>query len=186
MDLGVEIEFYPAGENVLLILTGIGGTTKGYLNKYQTIAENAVKNHGFSTCVATTPHGSWEHPEQNLRFITDYLAGKMKEGGKIYAMGSSAGASILLWYAHLYPKIVRVLAVNPVLNINLHRANDGIKNFAGEKIEIAVGENDASGFFCKMLKGSSRMNITRLSGVDHRFTDEMPLFISLPDRFLFD
>ena len=31
----IDIEYYESGKDILLIITGIGGTTKGYKNKYE-------------------------------------------------------------------------------------------------------------------------------------------------------
>ena len=128
----IETEFYPSGKNVLLILTGIGGSVKGYRNKYQTIAENAVKNRDFSVCVITTPQGSWKRPEENIRYAMRVVQAKVPDCEEVYAMGNSAGATFLLWYSYLFPQIKKVLAINPVLNVNLHRANNGVQKFTGE------------------------------------------------------
>ena len=178
-------EFYPAGEDVLLILTGVGGNAAGYENKYVKIAENAVKKHGFSVCVAPTPTGIWERPKEHFESVLHFLSGKTGGSGKIYAMGNSAGATLLIWYSCLFPQIQRVLAVNPVLNINLDRANGGVKNFNGEKIEIAAGERDASHTFSQCLRKSDKVTVTVFAGADHNFTGKTDLFISLPEKFLF-
>ena len=37
--MNIDIEFYEGGRDVLVIFTGIGGTTKGYQNKYEKIAK---------------------------------------------------------------------------------------------------------------------------------------------------
>ena len=182
---GIETEFYPSGKNVLLILTGIGGSVKGHQNKYQTIAETAVKNHGFSVCVVTMPQGSWECPEDIFRYAMSVVQAQVPDCGDVYAMGNSAGATFLLWYAYLFPQIKKVLAINPVLNVNLHRANHGIRNFTGGKIFLAVGEKDASNLFSEFLEGNQETSVIRLENTDHYFTDNLGTFLSLPERLLF-
>lgn len=55
----IEIEFYENGKDMLLIFTGIGGTTKGFQNKYEIIAEQVIKDYGFSVAVVAMPFGAW-------------------------------------------------------------------------------------------------------------------------------
>ncbi|MDE6557688.1 MAG: hypothetical protein K2K39_01130, partial [Clostridia bacterium] len=121
----MQIDFYSSGNNCVLIFTGLGGDTKGYENKYVKIAETITQKYGFSVFVAQVPKDLWSHPQEVFeeavgRVISEYAP------ETIYVMGSSAGASIAIWYSHLYPQIKKVLAVNPVLNLNYHRTKEGI------------------------------------------------------------
>lgn len=53
MNKQIEIDKFISGNKVLLIMTGLGGTTKGYENKYHTIAKQAY-NKGYSVFITTT------------------------------------------------------------------------------------------------------------------------------------
>ncbi len=176
----IEIEFYGIADNLLLILTGIGGTVKGYADKYVKLANKVIDTQEFSVAVATTPSGSWQHTKENLEFIMQYV--KNKCNGKIYAMGSSAGANILLMHAHEHPQIKQILAVNPVLNINLFKIESGINQFAGNTTLIC-GEKDMSSMFYKMLKSTATTFV--LENIDHNFTNHLDEFIDLPLKYLF-
>lgn len=101
----IDIEYYENGKDILLIITGIGGTTKGFKNKYEIIARNVIKKYNFSVVVATSPFGSWLHTEQNLDYIMNYIKSKRNCDYKVYAMGNSAGANILLWHSHKFTQI---------------------------------------------------------------------------------
>lgn len=176
----IEIEFYGNADNLLLILTGIGGTVKGYADKYVKLANKIIDTQDCSVAVATTPSGSWQHTKENLDFIMHYV--KDKHDGKIYAMGNSAGANILLMHAHEQPQIKQVLAVNPVLNINLFKLESGINQFAG-KTTLICGEKDMSSKFYKMLKTTATTFV--LQDIDHNFTNHLDEFIDLPLKYLF-
>ena len=108
----IKTDYYPAGKDCLLILTGRGGDTKGYENKYEKIAQTVTQKHGFSAVVAAVPDDIWERPTEFFKEAVG-SAPPFCKGGDIYVMGSSAGASLAIWYAHTYPQIKKVLAVNP-------------------------------------------------------------------------
>ena len=182
-----EIEIHEKGNNILLIFTGVGGTTKGFQNKYETIANNVTKSYGFSVIVATTPSGSWLRLDgNNLQDIMNSILDKKRnEHFNVYVMGSSAGANIVLNYSYLFPQIKRVLAINPVLNMNLHRIHEGIKKFNGEKITIVFGEKDYSSKLIEVLPQADVLDTIVLPNVDHMFTGQLETFISLPNQYLF-
>ncbi len=176
----IDIEFYGNSDNLLLVLTGIGGTVKGYANKYVTLANNVTKTQDFSVAVATTPKGSWQHTKENLDFIMNFIKEKYK--GKIYTMGTSGGANIILMHAHKYPQIKKILAINPVLNINFYKIKNGINQFDGN-ITMICGENDLSSSFCKIIKNNVKTFI--LKNIDHNFSNHLEDFINLPFKYLF-
>jgi len=183
----IEIEFCEQGKDVLLIFTGIGGTTKGYRNKYETITKQVIKTYGFSVAVVTTPSGSWNTMEQNFSYVIEYLFNRLQNRNfDIYVMGSSAGANMVLSFSHKYPQIKRALAVNPVLHVNFYMIDRGIKNFSGEKINVVFGEQDPSFRWLEILPKTDKLQTTVLPNVDHMFTDNLETFIDLPKRFLFD
>ena len=183
----IEIEFYEKSNNVLLILTGIGGTTKSFQNKYETIAHNVMKTYGFSVMVATTPSGSWLRLNgNNLQDIMNLIIEKKhNKNFDVYVMGSSAGANIILNYSYSFPQIKRVLAINPVLIMNLHKIHQGIKNFNGEKITVIFGENDYSCKLLEVLPQSNILDTIILPKVDHTFKGQLETFIDLPNHYLF-
>ena len=181
----MKIDFYPAGKDCFLIFTGLGGNVKGSENKYVKIAESVTKNYGFSVFVAALPEDCWERPQEVFKKALNHVM-TMSGEGKIFVMGSSAGASIALWYSHLYPQIKKVLAINPVLNYNYHRTKEGVLKFGGEKIFIASGDMDPCAKWLNMLPVKDNLSKQTLKGVDHVFTDKLPVFLSLPDLLFKD
>ena len=180
----IDIEYYESGKDFFLIITGIGGTIKGYKNKYEIIARNVIKKYNFSVVVATSPFGSWLHTEQNLDYIMNYIKSKRNCDYKVYAMGNSAGANILLWHSYKFPQIKKVLAVNPVMNINIHllkRLQETTKD-----IKIVFGEKDNSCKFAKLIPLNTNVNIEILPDIDHNFTDKSNIFLELPIKYLME
>ena len=175
----MKIDFYPAGKDCLLIFTGRGGDTKGYGNKYVKIAENVTRKYGFSVFVAAVPENCWDSPQEVFSFAVDYVLSKT-DTENIYVTGSSAGASLAIWYSHLYPQIKKVLAVNPVLNLNLHRTKDGILKFNGEKMFIVSGDKDPCVVWLNLLPHKDNLSTQTLKGVDHVFSNRIAEFIALP------
>ncbi|MCM1404512.1 MAG: alpha/beta hydrolase [Prevotella sp.] len=183
-----QIDIYKNDTNkVLLILTGLGGTTTGYCNKYVTIAKQATQM-GWSVIIAATPNGASlvENEPEYFNALLDQVYQVMENKDlTIYAMGHSQGANILLWCAYLHPQIKRVLSINPVLDWNTHLLNNGVKKFTGERINVICGEKDGSAYYLPMLPQTPKTHITKLPNVDHNFINQLDLFIDLPNRYLF-
>lgn len=183
----IEIEVYGKGKNVVLVLTGLGGTVKGYHNKYEIIANNIVTEHNCTVFVATTPHGSWEHSKENLDYIMKFIDQRMSpinKDYKIYVMGHSAGGTFILWYAYNYPRITRILAANPVLNVNFHKLENGANNFKCEFIKIIIGDKDPSYKYADLLQRVKSIETIILPHIDHEFKDSIESFIDLPNKYL--
>lgn len=181
----IEIDFYEGGRDVLLIFTGLGGTLKGYQNKYERIAKQIMNMYHFSVAVVATPPNAWQALEKNLHDAMMFLHDKFQDYNfKVYAMGTSAGANILLCFSYLFPQIKRVLAVNPVLNVNFHWIDRGIKEFTGEQISVISGELDPSSRLIGLLSRYDSVQKIVLPNIDHVFRDNLDKFIELPNRYL--
>lgn len=184
MGKNMEIDFYNAGKNCLLILTGRGGNTRGYANKYVKIAEEVTKRYNFSVAVAGVPSTCWDNPQKIFSDIVNAVFTRLAPE-KIYVMGSSAGATIALWYAYMCPSIQKVLSVNPVLNLNYHRAKEGIEKFCGGRIFVETGEFDPCAVWVNLLPQKDNLQVEILGGVDHVFKDKLDVFTALPHKTLF-
>lgn len=182
----IEFEYYEKGTDVLVILTGMSGTTKGYENKYERIANQVTKDYGFSVVIATTPPNSLMTSKDNLQCIMDMLIQKANGNEfKVYAMGSSAGGNLLLSFSYLFPQIKRVLAINPVINLNFHLIDKGIKSFIGEKLSVVLGELDSASKWVELLPKTDNSETTILPNIDHVFRGYLETFIELPKQYLF-
>ena len=179
----IDIKTYPAGENVLLVLTGLGGSLSGYGEKYVKIARRAVEEYGFTTSVAAVTEEMWADKE---RAFDEIFSRACSAASKAYVMGASAGASLALWYAHKYKNVAKVLCINPVLNVNLTLTVKGMNEFKGEKMYIVSGDWDPSFVWAKMIKSTNNVEVRILENVDHFFTGKLNEFIDLPFELLFN
>lgn len=179
----IDIKNYPAGENVLLVLTGLGGSLSGYGEKYIKIAQRASREYGFTTSVAAVTEDVWADKE---RAFDEIFSRTCSAASTAYIMGSSAGASLALWYAHKYKNVAKVLCINPVLNVNLPLTVKGMNEFKGEKVYIVSGNCDPSFVWAKMIKCTDRVEVRILENVDHFFTGKSDEFIALPFELLFN
>lgn len=185
----IEIDFYKGtNNNVVLIITGIGGSTKGYENKYLNMAQNIVENYKYSVFVATTPTGSWKHPKENIEYITNYIHNKISKKNSHYninVISNSAGATFMLWHAHEFKKIKKIVAINPVLNVNFHLVEKGMQQFKGDFCKVIIGEKDYSFKFTPLLNKINNIQIVTLPNIDHNFTNNLNTFIEIPNKHLF-
>lgn len=177
----------------VLILTGLGGSEDGYNGKYVDIATKLKDNHGASVFVFSTPSGAWEKGEDFLRSCLLDVDKLMKLNGKkdyiVYAMGSSAGASILASYSYKFPKIKKVLALNPVIHFLYNKLQKGLE-CSTAVTKVFVGENDQSMPYFSLISKINRENleVATLPNVDHVFSGEQSfnLFLKLPEKIFFE
>ncbi len=180
----IKYSYYDGGKDVVLIITGIGGSTLGYKNKYDIIAKSIVQHKKCSVLIATSPQGTWLNIKENLiQIINKIIEIKQTDNVNIYAFGHSVGGNILLLNAFRYPQIKRIVAVNPVMNVNISWLIDGIKNFNG-KASVIFGEQDSSSKFACLIPQKENIQTIILPKIDHYFTNNLDLFISLPLKYL--
>lgn len=184
-----KFKIYQANSNVgVIIFTGIGGSVDGFENKYAKIAENLKEKHNVSVFIFAVE--SWNQFDSLLKMamdkICEYYNSLKIEDFSLYAMGVSAGASILASNSFKYSQIKKVLAINPVLQMNYFKLLDGVKAFEGKTIFV-FGENDDSAKYCPLLENENFKNaeIVIVKGADHQFTNNLKEFINLPETYLF-
>ena len=175
----MDCDFYPAGEDCLLILTGLGGSVRGYNDKYAKIARTVGERFNCSAVVCAIPQSCWEHPGQTFENALN-CAYSRTDFKKLLIFGNSAGGTLALWYAYLYPQIAKVLAVNPVLNLNYHLLKEGLQNFCGEKMIICSGEKDGGAQWINFLQDKPNLLKKIISGADHNFSGMESEFCVLP------
>jgi hypothetical protein len=184
----IEVDCYEGSDTVLLILTGLGGTVKGFQNKYVSMAESIRAKHNTTIFVAATPEDSWERNKAHayLSLVMQFIDEKCSKRGltryNIYAVGHSAGGTFLLWYAHEFD-IKRVVATNPVLTVNFHKLESGLINFKGDFAKVILGDKDPMFRYAGLLEGSAEIRI--LQGGDHNFTGKQDELISMITNCLF-
>lgn len=170
-------------ENLFIILTGLGGSAEGYGDKYRRIADYVAADYGFCTRIEPTPAGVWERKEE---YFNEVVSRNIQSFNCAYIMGVSAGANLAMWYSANYPQIRRILALNPVLHLNLHLTLDGVRRFCGEQMTIILGEKDPSAKWAGAIPEKENVNCRIIAGADHVFSGMLNEFIALPKRYLFD
>ena len=183
---GIEYGIVNGNDKLFFIKVGNGGGIYGYENKYLKIAERIHGKYGCSVLVSSNPIqiSVRESVAHDFAFIEENFS----DASEIAAFGNSQGGKMLVAYAYMCPKIKRVLAVNAPLMINLHKTKAGINNFEGDMIHMLYGENDPSYPYVEILRTSlsPRFGYSTVKNADHKFTNMLEEFISLPERFLFD
>ena len=108
----------------------------------------------------------------------------LKKSFKVYALGNSIGANILLWHFNQFPEIEKILAINPVMTVNLHlfRSLASVE----KSVNVIFGELDESCKFATMLSASKSVKVNILPKIDHNFTNSVDVFINLPNQYLFN
>ena len=172
---------------IVFIKAGANGSMYGYEKKYLQIARNINKSHGYTVICSSNPDYNRENPlNQAIELIANYAESHNFEDYDILYMGHSDGAALAARYGYLYPKITRMLLINPPIFFNWHKLKDGMKQFSGDKAVFIYGDLDPSYKYIKMLAliGNEKVTWKIIQGADHHFKGMLEEFMDLPYRFL--
>lgn len=172
---------------IVFIKAGANGSMYGYEKKYLQMARNINKSHGYTVICSSNPDYNRENPlNQAIELIANYAETHNFADYEILYMGHSDGAALAARYGHLYPKIKRMLLINPPIFFNWHKLRDGMKEFAGERATFVYGELDPSYKYVEMLTliKNERVKWEIIKGADHHFKGKLEEFINLPYEFL--
>ena len=185
---GEEVNYgiIEGNNTILLIKAGQDGSMYGYENKYLTIARNINKEFGYTVICSSNPLRKTNPLEQAMEIIEDYCEKKGFDDYQVYYMGLSNGGYIGAAYAHLYPKMKRMLIVNMPIFVNWHKIKDGMKQFNGEQATFIYGTLDPSYKYVEMLTLLNKDNIKLeiIKDADHNFVGKLDEFIALPNKYL--
>jgi len=172
-------------EIIVFIKTGIGGSIYGYENKYLKISESL--NNKFKCTIISSPNDKKVDFKTEMDFIKEYAVLNNLSDCQIYYIGHSNGALIGMCEAYKYAEIKRLLLINPPLCMNPHKTIEGIKNFAGEKMNLVFGDKDQSFHYVKQFSelSNDKVRFEIIPDADHYFTNKLELFMSLPEKYLF-
>ena len=172
----------------MVIFTGIGGSVDGYKNKYKLIAESLHKKNKASIFIV--PVSSWTERntliEKTMNEIDEYYRKAEVKDYELYLMGLSAGALFIISEHYKYERVKKVLAINPVLNVNLDRTIFAL-NQSKISITFVLAEKDPSCLFLKLidLEKGGKNKVEIIKGADHEFSEHFEEFLSLPEKYLF-
>lgn len=196
IDCSLDIAVHPADSAiVLLTVPGVDGSVDGYQEKYITIAERILEQHGIAVVRIANPFITSHHWESNIRHALSYVTERAEQIAghadvEIRIMAHSAGAAVIAQIAWEYPQISRLLLINPATSLGLEKMKRGIAEFHGDEITILYGSKDPSVKDAKHLAGaigSGRAEVVVLEDVDHNFSgDALKQFIEAPGLYLFN
>lgn len=187
----VEADFYKGREKiVVMIIVWKWGTTQWYQNKYETIANNLVKDHWVNVFVIENPWISRDNPELFFDCAMKFVKKKVKDcryrRHKIYAVWFSAWGHFVGRFAYKYPEIKKILLINPVLRVDFEKLKKSLNTFKW-KITIVQWDKDTDYPFNPLLIQVRRAHVMELEWVNHQFSNEWGLetFIEIPEKYLF-
>lgn len=189
----VEVAEYKGKTNkVVMIIVWKWGTTSGYQNKYITIASNLAEKYGVNVFVVENPWISRDDPKLFIECAMNFVEEQMKKSGfddwEIYGMGHSAGAHFWGRFWYLFPRVKKLLLINPVLSVNFFKLKDALIAYPWE-LKIIQWSKDHDFFYVPLLDPikTDQKQVIILEWVNHEFSNDwgFDLFLSLAEHYLF-
>ena len=175
------------GNNLIIFIkSGQNGSLYGYQNKYIRMAKRLNKKYGCSVICSSNPFDGENPLDDAMNIIKEYA--KRFDDYKIYYLGYSNGALIGAWFGTKYPKIKRMVLVNPPLMFNYYKTKEGTLSFKGESINYVFGEYDQSIGYVELLKSleNDKIKVFIEEGQDHHFSKSEEDFQKIPEKYLFE
>lgn len=196
VDCSLDIAIHPASSNtILLTIPGVDGSVDGYKEKYLRIADSVQEEHNVSVVRISNPFITSFHWESNIRKALEFISINLPtitdgNEAEIRIMAHSAGAAVAAQIAWEYPKIKRLLLVNPATKLGLDKIKLGLSMFKGDEVTILYGSLDPSISDVNQLssiESNAPINTFVLEGIDHNFSGAEGLiqFIAAPNNHLF-
>ncbi len=196
IDCSLDIAIHPANSSIILLtVPGVDGSVDGYDNKYVRIADSIQATIGAAIVRIANPFITSFHWESNLRQALDYIANHAAEitnhtDYEIRLMAHSAGAAVAAQIAWEYPRISRLLLVNPATKLDIEAIKSGLEKLSDRPITILMGGadpnfDDNQQLIDELKLGNIKLEIAR--SADHNFSGEnFSIFLESPLQYLFD
>ena len=195
-DCSLDIAVHPAKSNtIFLTIPGIDGSVDGYEDKYIRIAESVQAKHGAAVVRMANPFISSLIWESNVRQVLDYIDKRSKQISgtddyELRIMAHSLGAATIASIAFQYPRISRLLLINPAVGLGPMLLQAGLKKFAGESVTILVGSEDHASDGIDEIVSAANSPVVQVeiaNGADHHFSGAaFSTFIETAEKYLFD
>ena len=172
------------GNNLIIFIkSGQNGSLYGYQNKYIRMAKRLNKKYGCSVICSSNPFDGENPLDDAMKVIEDYAS--RFDDYKIYYLGYSNGALIGAWFGTKYPKIKRMVLVNPPLMFNYYKTKEGTLSFKGKSINYVFGEYDQSIKYVELLKSleNDKIKVFIEKGQDHHFSKSDEEFQRIPEKY---
>ena len=184
-----DIEYFIIkGNNIIfLIKPGLDGSIFGYHNKYLNLANYINNKYGYTVVCTNNPiESKKDQIEDAICIIKQYCIEMNFINYEVYYYGNSNGGYQGSIYGYKYPKIKKMILINPPLMININKIVDGSNNFNGEKIVFVFGEYDQSIKYISILDlvKNEKMKYYVIEGENHNLSNNKCTLEKLVDDYL--
>ncbi len=177
------------GNNTIVVYkSGLNGSYIGWEQKYLKIARLLNSEFGCSVISVSNPAEAERSINIEMEIVKKYVKKSNFYDYKIYYMGYSNSAVMGFYEAQNYKYIDKLLLINLPLNPSVEEMSSFYADFKGNSVDFVYGEKDNCYKVGKLYSSfeNERIHFNFLKDVDHDFTDNVNLFISLPYYFFFN
>ena len=182
---GIEYGFINGDDRVVFVKVGLGGTCRGYEEKYLKMASMLRAKYGCGVIVASNPNDSKSHVDSDRFAIESYASDKGFTELRLFLFGHSNGCIKGLELATVLNNFSKMVLVNMPLMINYHKTKKYLSALNRTEILLACGELDPSFSYLAFIDGRfDNVKILRLKQTDHNFSGKTDEFISLSEYLM--
>lgn len=183
-DQKIEYGILNGNKKIVLIKSGYNGSIRGYKDKYISIAYNINKKYGCTVICSSNPFNS---NVDSIKDAIDLINNKF-ENYEIYYIGNSIAGTIGAKYGYNYSSIKKMLLINSPLIFNSDKVVEGLSKFNQDKVDLIYGSLDQSIKYIELINlcNNEKVKYHIIKGQNHNFENGLELFISLPEKYLFE
>ena len=175
------------GSPVVFIKSGLGGSARGYEDKYVRMARMLNARYGSLVITSSNPMTGADAYLTDHQIIKRCKAENGIDDAEVYCFGASDGGKRVLLLASLGAEYTRIMTVNTPIMFDTHKLKAYMEAVSDRRLIAVYGENDPSFKYTPLLKtyGINDISLFKVSGADHQFVGMLKEYISLP-VLLFD
>ncbi len=178
----VEYEIIFGNEKIVFIKAGVGGSVRGYENKYIRMAQRIHERFGATVICASNPEVP--HKELDEAEIRWVIAEMRLSNFEISFIGASDGAYHNLSLAKRFPETVKCIGINTSY-ITVSDLQERLMALPDVfKVMVYGTKDDDSSEVVPVLKNleSDKLKLDFVEGADHCFTGMVEEFVALADE----
>lgn len=171
------------GTKIVFIKSGLGGSERGYEDKYVKMARMLNSSYGCTVIVASNPQGVIDSTDTDAELIRLVAQARGLSEYTVTLFGVSDGGAKVITVADSIPGVKKLICVNMPLMLNFQRKLKQLKAIPEIEKVFVYGTRDPSYTYLVFLDNEAlpNLSVVEIEGADHQFKGMLDEFTELAE-----
>ena len=171
------------GNKIVFIKSGLGGSERGYEDKYVKMARMLNSSYGCTVIAASNPQGVIDSTDTDAELIRLVAQARGLSEYTVTLFGVSDGGAKVITMADSIPGVKKLICVNMPLMLNFQRKLKQLKAIPEIEKVFVYGTRDPSYTYLVFLDNEAlpNLSVVEIEGADHQFKGMLDEFTELAE-----